>query len=768
MPLIIPNLDDRKFQDLLDETLARVPIHNPEWTNFNESDPGVTIVELFSFLTENLLYRSNQIPERNRRKFLSLLGLPLRPASSSKGIIVFTNERGPLQTLTLNDGLEVRAGQVPYRTVMGLDVLPVEGKVYYKRVMTNPPDQLKAYYKQLYTSLRGQPPTKEVTLYETVPFVPGSEIDLGQDTVDGSLWIALLLRATDKPYDDDMLEAAREAIGGKTMNLGIFPSLTDVTKQLKPGGTPAVTATSLLQYQLPRIGASGGLQTDPAQRVPQYRTIDSRSTADVLSEPGIVELTLPAASELTLWNNIDPLESGAGDFPPGLEDSTLDDRLITWVRVRSNAATGAKILWAGINAVFVNQRNRVSNESLPLGTGEPDQTGTLSKTPVIPESVGLTVTVNGVSEKWEEIDDLLSAGPEVPVEDRRQPPMTKAALDKPTKVFVVDAESGVIQFGDGIRGARPPFGAVLRADYDYGVGRDGNVGAGSINTGPSLPTGLKITNPVPTWGGSEAETVEDGEKQIARYLQHRDRLVTQEDFVTIVKRTPGVDIGRVEVLPAYNPRLAQNEPGDAPGAVTVMVIPRYDTVQPDAPLPDRLFLDAVCEYLEPRRLVTTEVFVRGPAYKKIWISVGINVVAGVSVAQVRESVKQAILEYISPLPQENDVSANVTQSVSTRLSGWPLRKSVVSIELLAEANRVDGVLSVNSVLLAEGTGAAVPEIKMSGLELPMVAGISVTPGDPTDLDQIRGQGTAVSTSSTDGTTAGAEFVSIPVVPEGCV
>ncbi len=768
MPLIIPNLDDRKFQDLLDETLARVPIHNPEWTNFNESDPGVTIVELFSFLTENLLYRSNQIPERNRRKFLSLLGLPLRPASPAKGIIVLTNERGPLQTLTLNDGLEVRAGQVPFRTGMGLDVLPVEGKVYYKRVMTNPPEQLKAYYKQLYTSLRGQPPTKEVTLYETVPFVPGSEIDLGQDTVDGSLWIALLLRATDKPYDDDMLEAAREAIGGKTMNLGVFPSLTDVTKQLKPGGTPAVTATALLQYQLPKIGASGGLPTDPAQRVPQYRTIDSRSTADVLSEPGIVELTLPAASELTLWNNIDPLESGAGDFPPGLEDSTLDDRLITWVRVRSNAATGAKILWAGINAVFVNQRNRVANESLPLGTGEPDQSATLSKTPVIPESVSLTVTVNGVSEKWEEIDDLLSAGPEVPVEDRRQPPMTKVALDKPTKVFVVDAESGVMQFGDGIRGARPPYGAVLRADYDYGVGRDGNVGAGSINTGPSLPTGLKVTNPIPTWGGSEAESIEEGEKQIARYLQHRDRLVTQEDFITIVKRAPGVDIGRVEVLPAYNPRLTQNEPGDAPGAVTVMVIPRYDTTQPDAPSPDRLFLDAVCECLEPRRLVTTEVFVRGPAYKKIWISVGINVVAGVSVAQVRESVKKAILEYLSPLPQEADTSVNVTQSVSTRRSGWPLRKSVVSIELLAEANRVDGVLSVNSVLLAEGTGAAVPEIKMSGLELPMVAGISVTPGDPTDLDQIRGQGTAASASAAAGAGAGAEFVSIPVVPEGCV
>jgi hypothetical protein len=767
MPLTIPTLDDRKYQDLLDETLARIPIHNPEWTNFNESDPGVTIVELFAFLTENLLYRSNQIPERNRRKFLTLLGVPLRPASSARGIVTFTNERGPLQTLTLNAGLEVRAGQVPFRTELGLDVLPIEGKVYYKRVVTNPPDQLKEYYKQLYQSLRGQPATKELTLYETVPFVPsGSEsIDLGQETVDGSLWIALLLRETDKPYDDDMLKAARQAIGGKTVNLGIMPSLSDVTRQLKPGGNLAVSGTTLLQYQMPKIPASGGLPTDPAQRIPQYQTLEARSAVDVLSEPGVVQVTLPAASELILWNNIDPLESGAGDFPPALDDSTLEERLITWIRIQSNTAADANLLWAGINAIFVNQRNHVANEALPLGTGEPDQSAALTKTPVIPESVSLTVVTNGTSEEWEEIDDLLSAGPEVPVEDLRQPPGTRQTLNNPTKVFVVDAESGTIQFGDGMRGARPPYGAILRADYDYGVGRDGNVGAGSINTSPSLPTGLKVTNPLPTWGGSEAETIEEGEKQIARYLQHRDRLVTLEDFTTIAKRTPGVDIGRVEVLPAYNPELKLNEPGDAPGAVTVMVIPKYDAAQPDAPVPDRLFIDAVCDYLDPRRLVTTEVFIRGPEYKPIWISIGINVIAGASVAQVRESVKSALLQYLSPLPQAEDSSSSgQPQSNTARRSGWPLRKSVVDIELLAEANRVDGVLSVNTVLLAEDTGAAVSEIKMTGLELPRVAGISVTPGDATDLDQLRGQGTPTSTA----TSATTEFVSVPIIPEECL
>ena len=58
----IPSIDDRRYQDLLEEALARIPIHNPEWTNFNDSDPGVTLIQLFAFLTESLLYRATRSP----------------------------------------------------------------------------------------------------------------------------------------------------------------------------------------------------------------------------------------------------------------------------------------------------------------------------------------------------------------------------------------------------------------------------------------------------------------------------------------------------------------------------------------------------------------------------------------------------------------------------------------------------------------------------------------------------------------------------------
>src|SRR5689334_21363297 len=105
-----PAVDNRRYDDLLDEAVRRIPVHNPEWTNFNRSDPGITLLELFAFLSESLAYRADQIPERNRRRFLSLLGVPLGRATSATGMVTVANERGPRQAIPLDDEVEVRAG----------------------------------------------------------------------------------------------------------------------------------------------------------------------------------------------------------------------------------------------------------------------------------------------------------------------------------------------------------------------------------------------------------------------------------------------------------------------------------------------------------------------------------------------------------------------------------------------------------------------------------------------------------------------------------
>ncbi len=276
-----------------------------------------------------------------------------------------------------------------------------------------------------------------------------------------------------------------------------------------------------------------------------------------------------------------------------------------------------------------------------------------------------------------------------------------------------------------------------------------------------LPSGFKVANPIATWGGADAENVSDGEKQIARYLQHRDRLVTVFDFKTITLRTPGVEIGRVEVLPNYNPSFGGAE---TPGAVTLMVIPVTDPQQPDAPLPRRDFLDTVCRYLDPRRLVTTEVFLRGPDYQGLWISIGIKVAAGFNESQITEAVKQSVLAFLAPTaggrePLPDDPA--LLFGAGDVENGWKLGKSVVGLEIAAVANRTRGVEFVlDDLLLADVDGTVVPRLDMTGLQLPRVLGIRVTNGPAASLDELRGK-------KAGGSTHAPAIVQIPVIPEEC-
>src|SRR5262245_6445678 len=433
MPITLPTIDDRRYQGLVDEALARIPVYTPEWTNFNRSDPGVTLIEVFAFLTESLLYRSNQIPERNRLRFLQLLGLPLQPGAAAIGLATFDNERGPLETITLNAGLELRAGQLPFRTIFGLDVLPVEAKLFYKRRVQAQAEQVRNYYKQLYASLLQSAPGIEPTLYETMVFPPreGGGVDLGTQAIDGSLWIALLARSPEEKL------AAPERIGGKMLNLGIAPSLETDGRTLTPGNRKNPEAASLLRYEMPIA------ETLTGTRTPRYKPLEAVAATDVLSRPGIVQIRLPAAAELKLWDNLDPLDEGTGEFPPSLEDTRLKDRVITWLRVRGASTAQFRLLWAGINATTINQRTEVFNEVLPSGTGTPDQKVVLARTPVITRSVRLMVA----GEKWEEIEDLMAAGAEVPVPDPRLQPGVPLPKNERIKVFRVNAESGEIFFG---------------------------------------------------------------------------------------------------------------------------------------------------------------------------------------------------------------------------------------------------------------------------------------------------------------------------------
>lgn len=76
MPIPLPNLDDRTYTDLVAEAQALIPHVQPEWTNHNPSDPGITLVQLLAWLAEMALFQVNIVTDRHTEAFLELLNGP--------------------------------------------------------------------------------------------------------------------------------------------------------------------------------------------------------------------------------------------------------------------------------------------------------------------------------------------------------------------------------------------------------------------------------------------------------------------------------------------------------------------------------------------------------------------------------------------------------------------------------------------------------------------------------------------------------------------
>jgi hypothetical protein len=724
MPLQLPQLDDVTFEQLLAEAKRRIPAHTPEWTTFGiESDPGITLVELMAFLADAITYRANRIPELNRLKFLKLLGVPLQPAAAADGLVVVRNERAPRTPLPLPPGIVVSAGAVDFLTLDGLNVLPIESAAYYKaKIDEDDPRQaeLTASYKAvreaaaLEATAAGadegvSPLATELEFYEPRPLAaptpadPAPALDLVSETLDRSLYVALLA-PKNTPVED-----ARAAIAHQTLSVGMVPSLQGEPEPLLPRRTvsPERSGPRDLIFELPDTGKPVG----------NYQRLVPLLATNVLLKPGVVQVRLPGPTALATWTEFsDPLQEGTGDLPPPIEDEALRKQVITWLRIRvpaevgptngdgvAAAAPAARLTWVGINAARVHQAIPVEGELLGTGNGEPDQVFRLSRTPVLVGTVRISVQDDEAgAEEWRRVEDLFAYGPT-------------------DKVFAVDGESGEVRSGDGFHGRRPGIGQRLIARYLYGGGRPGNVPIGAINRSPDprLAAGFKIENPIPTSGGDTGETVTEAERRIPRYLAHRDRLVTARDFEDIARGTPGVDVARIEVLPLFEPGAVPEAPPTEPaaGVVTVLAIPSFDPIAPQWPVPDRLFLHRICEHLDRRRLITTKLYVRGPRYVDVYVSVGLKVRAGFFADEVRRAVSERLREYLSSIEPGGPDG-----------EGWPLRKALVRKDLEAAVIRVAGIEYVESLEMGVGTPVDIPDYGLTGLELPKIVGLAVSEG----------------------------------------
>jgi predicted phage baseplate assembly protein len=107
MSLQTPNLDDRKFQDIVSEARSKIPLYCPNWTDYNLSDPGITIIELFAWMVDMLLYRLNRVPEKNYIKFMDMIGIRLEPPKPAKVNVTFRLSAPQPEQVTIPQGTEI-------------------------------------------------------------------------------------------------------------------------------------------------------------------------------------------------------------------------------------------------------------------------------------------------------------------------------------------------------------------------------------------------------------------------------------------------------------------------------------------------------------------------------------------------------------------------------------------------------------------------------------------------------------------------------------
>lgn len=113
MPLPDPQLDDRRFQDIVNEAKQLIPRYTPEWTDHNVSDPGVTLIELFAWMTDMLLYRLNRVPEKSYLRFMDLLGIQLKNAVPATVDVVFTLSAPQPGAVAIPRGTEIATLRTP-------------------------------------------------------------------------------------------------------------------------------------------------------------------------------------------------------------------------------------------------------------------------------------------------------------------------------------------------------------------------------------------------------------------------------------------------------------------------------------------------------------------------------------------------------------------------------------------------------------------------------------------------------------------------------
>lgn len=736
MPLIPPALDDRSYDDLVQDMLASIPAHTPEWTNPQVGDPGRSLIELFAWLADTVLYRANLVPERQRIAFLKLLGQPMQAAAPARGVLALSLDPASVTVSSMLAGATV-PGPATFETLGELDLLPVTGQVYIKLPLT--PTQ-QADQLPLLTGLKQLYRLKNIPAgYSTTPlFADGraaaTPIDVVNGTTDHSLWIALLAGQA-KNHDKTITALGSGGNRQLLLNVGIVPAISLPDPFADIGPRAAVQAV----WQM--------TDATTVSQQPVYNTLKViGDSTQGLTRPGVVRLQLPSTDHIGAPTNdvqADP-QAGVGLKPPRIDDPEIQKRLITWLRLSAN--TAFQISWAGINTVEIDQRTTYTFVPVGVSDGSADQQFSLPQSQIDPATFVLDVDMPGFGfQAWTQVDDL-------------------AVLRGPMAAYVLDSEAGTVRFGNPLQGMVPPLGRRIRVRFmRAGGGATGNMPAASLTSIKALdasgnPVTQKITavQPIPTTGGADAESLDRVQSRLPSMLRHQERAVTAGDYKSLAMEVPGTSVSRVEVLPLFKP---QTRTPNVPGVVSVMVIPAKNGVLPPCPRADRPLLETVYQYLDSRRPATAEMYVIGTEYVGLGISVAVEVRTGFGLLQVSQAVETALRSYLWPIPPGG--SDNL---------GWPLGRRVRSLELEVIVSQVPGVVDIGGLFLFKPMSAGgyqliatdaggKSELDIMSWQLPEVLEVSVVAGP--DGSGVQAPNQLTPQPPPDPT------VAVPVVPKVC-
>lgn len=594
MSLPAPKLDDRHFQDLVDEAKKRIPHYCKEWTDHNVSDPGVTLIELFAWMTDILLYRLNQVPDLHYVRFMEMMGVKLREPEPARAPVTFWLSAPQTTPIVIPAGTEVASTQteteasIVFTTDNDFRIVPPTLAAVMNRVATNRPGQ-KQYHVQ---SLRRLEAGFE-----------GFEVFSPVPQGDDALYFGF---ESDLSHHILGLEMECDPAGGA----GIVPALPPYVWEASTGDKDHRWLPCPVE-----MDTTGGMNT-----------------------PGRIQIHLPKmgkyhVNEQSLYwvrvrvKEISPAEERDGMLPyqvsPRLRHATVSS-------------------WGG--TVQTTHAQQVVQEFLGRSDGSAGQRFKLQMTPILRRRPGehLTVQVeNEAPQVWQEVVDFADA----------------TATDRH---YTLDGVTGELRLGPAVRqpdgtiklyGAIPPRGSNLIFErYRYGGGQSGNVQKGVLNTlKTSIPYIARVSNREDAWGGLDAEALESAMMRVPAVLRSRDRAVTEADFEFLARQALPAAIGHVKCL--------QPRPSDAgrvvPGQIYVLVIPRVPN--PAGYLEPKLLdlnpqdVATLTAYLDERRLLTTRVEVRAPAYRWVAVKVKLRATPGIDRTIVETEVLSRLFRFLNPL-----------------------------------------------------------------------------------------------------------------------